>query len=121
MTSLLEPTPDLALFREVLAYIDSNPHEWNQRVYGHRRADGTTCGCMAYHALRLSGHYTDDDFHWYEDGELSHHVGEGMIDALAAGELGLTPYEADALFSGDNYRADLQEIFDRVQKRARQR
>lgn len=122
MAQTLDSQPDLGLFREVLAYIDEHPREWDQGAYGHKRSDGTVCGCVAYHTLRLCGNYVDTDFEWYSSGDLVTIDANGEhIEDLAGRELGLTYEETEMLFDGDNDRERLQEIFEQIKKRVRRR
>jgi hypothetical protein len=119
MRQTLEIKPDLGLFREVLAYIDAHPKEWDHDAYGYRRIDGTVCGCTAYHTLRLSGNYADADFVFADTGWLNLVIHGEFIEDLAAGELGIDEYYAGELFDGDNTRERLQELFEELKAKVR--
>jgi len=94
-----DPTPNAALLRQTLAYIEANPNDWNQRTYSK---------CFAKHAARLAGGLpvvgghgalllAEDDEPYFEDRDGSRVV---QVHARAQRMLGLDDDQAAALFDG---------------------
>lgn len=79
-------------FRQVLAYIEAHPEEWDQREWC-----GTQC-CIAGHAMQQSG-LAFDDRTW-----------GGVVLIHARDWLEASPEEANWLFAADRHIDDFRTV-----------
>lgn len=95
---------DKDLFDAVLAHIEANPWQHNQRTYG-KREDGVMTGCVAFLAVLLAD--GPDVFVWSDDDggvehttlvQLTEDSEEIAISARARDLLGLTWAQGDDMF-----------------------
>lgn len=106
-------TPNVALLRQTLAYIEAHPEEWNQ---AHWHCG--TAACFAGRAALLAGgNWVNDksscvvvapddppsDVFMVRGGE-----GHVLVEDRAKRVLGLTEEQADRLFAGGNNLDDLR-------------
>jgi hypothetical protein len=104
------PKRNVALAEETMAYVKTNPEDWQQGTYGDTSACGTV-GCFAFHAVRLSGGYTHCfDSVWRRRG-IGGLVGPRLSSRdVAVQELGLSNVEAVIMFSGSNTIDALEQM-----------
>lgn len=97
-----------ALLQRTLDYITEHTAQHDQGTYGAWRPDGSIVGCLAFHAVRLSGHPIDwvKSSRWLGGMEVVPRVitprGKQPIHAVAKQALGLTADQAIALFLANN-------------------
>lgn len=98
------------LLQRTLDYITEHPEAHNQSTYGARLPDGSVVGCLAFHAVRLSGHpinWRPPSLSSFPEISVVPLVitpsGQQMrIETVAKQALGLTATQAITLFSHNN-------------------
>lgn len=132
-----EPIPNLGLLDRIMEKIQEKPEEWDQAWWAGevRNDEGEVCGtshCVAGWACAMNEaykiDYASESLRVPETDPLSYKAqyGEGMegpnptpglsrasFSEVAERDLGLTTYEADGLFDGDN---DLDDVLIHVQE-----
>lgn len=99
--------PDIAEIEAIIAYIEAHPQEWDQSVWA--RKDCGTAYCVAGHAVIRAG----ATIVWGTGTQASFcdlNGRQGPIDVIAQELLGLSDFDAEALFAAENEIADLRMI-----------
>lgn len=107
-----------------LAHIDAHPEEWFQRNWALRESTETLCGtsyCLAGWIVVLAGGEPDwyrigdeDDRYWDEAASATLNGERHTISRHARELLGMDYAESSALWDGNNDRARLTELRDRL-------